>query len=128
MSEVNMFETGTRLNILFQTNKGLVGISDLWKAPLTQLNTVCVNLHKELQEAEVISFIEKPTKKTSTDQLKFDIAKYILDKRLAENELAAEAAKINERKRRLDDLIIEKRGELDKQRTLEDLEKERASL
>lgn len=128
MENVNMFELGTRMNLVFQTVKGTCSISDLWKLPLETLDKIAVSLNKELKESETVSFLETTTKKSTVTQLKFDIVRYIMDKRLTEKAVAEESSKIKKEMSRLSSLIQEKSMEEDRQKPIAELQKKFQAL
>ncbi len=89
---MSMFEKASRAKLRFSSGKGLVSVEDLWDLPMTQLDRLAIALRKELRElGEADSFIEAPKRGIEELQLKFDLAKYVIEVRLAEN--AAEKKK-----------------------------------
>lgn len=91
-----MFEKATRLKLRFETKThGVLLAEDLWDLPIKALDSLAVGLKRGL-ETDTTSFIneKKPDEKV---QLGFDIAKHIIDVRLAElaaaNDARTKAAK-----------------------------------
>ena len=87
-----MFEKASRQNLMFETTKGTLNVTDLWRLPLTSNKIGVVNLydiakalHVKLRDDVQISFVD--TDKTvveSEDSLRFEIVKHIINVRLAE--------------------------------------------
>lgn len=108
-----MFEQATRQKLRFETPKGLLTVEDLWDLPLTSLrganlNDVAKALNRELKAAADEDFVNRTVKADTTTQLAFDVAKHIIDVRLAENEAARSEADRKQKKERLLELIAQK--------------------
>lgn len=129
----NIFEKGTRDNVKFSTSKGNVGIPDLW----TYNEITLANLGKSLK-AELKPLVEeddefsitpaKTSKEAEVLKLKIAIVKHILEVKISEKRAKNEAHALESRKQELRELIAIKKGEADKGKALEDLEKELAEL
>jgi hypothetical protein len=126
---MNIFEQASRLGLRFKTSKGSCSVEDLWGLPLTSkvgapnLDEITVGLHNELTKAPgKVSFVNAAaTGVTAELQLKFDIAKHILDTLVAERDREADAKQRKETKQRLLALIDEKKDEALRGKPLEDL-------
>lgn len=101
-----MFEKAARMKLRFATTIGYLSVEDLWELPLKNLDAVAVGLHQELKNDNT-SFIseEKPD---LTMQLRFDIAKHIIDVRLAEQRARAEARDKAARKQQILGILARK--------------------
>ena len=70
-------------------------MEDLWDLPLSSatgrgcLDAIAKELSKALKNDDNFSFVEKVVKPEEETQLKFEIVKYIIAIRLAENEAVA---------------------------------------
>lgn len=128
MSEMSaLFERASRLKVRFETAKGNLTVEDLWDLPLTSrngnnLDEIAKELHRKVKEsAEIESFVKKAVKKDTVTLLKFEVVKYIIDVRLAEEE-AAEKRKANaDRKAKLLALVAQKENESDLSKSREEL-------
>lgn len=113
----SIFEQASRQKLCFTTTKGLISVDDLWDLPL-QSNTGKINLddlakavNANLRESEVESFVAKNTKSSTTDRLRLDILKRVIEVRVADKEAAANQRENAERKRVLLEALAEKRVE-----------------
>ena len=123
-----MFESATRLKVRFETTKGMITVEDLWDIPLTSrttgfsLDDVAKNLNKQVKESGEESFVVKKSTNNETLELKFEIVKYIINKRLEEKEtLNRELIKATEKEKLLK-LLSEKKDENLKSKTVEEIE------
>jgi hypothetical protein len=111
-----IFEQAARLKIRFETQKGLLSAEDLWDLPLTSakganLDDIARGLYALLRSDNNVSFVNPGQKSDPTAQLRFDIAKHIIDVRIAENAAAATASANHDKKQRLLGIIAEKEGQ-----------------
>ena len=123
-----MFESATRFKVRFETTKGMITVEDLWDIPLTSrttgfsLDDVAKNLNKQVKESGEESFVVKKSTNNETLELKFEIVKYIIKKRLEEKEtLNKELIKATEKEKLLK-LLSEKKDENLKSKTVEEIE------
>ncbi len=117
-----MFEQATRLRLRFDTVKGSVSTEDLWTLSLANLDKVAVELHKQLRESnEAVSFVTPVSKKDNELQLKFDIAKHIIDVRVAERDAARVAAERSVKKQQLLEVLSRKQNAELENKTTEEL-------
>lgn len=102
----NIFEKAVRQKLRFNSSKGLISAEDLWDLPLTSntgkpnLDAIAIELDQELKTQNV-SFVSDVTPRNTLTQLKFDIVKYVIDTKKAENAEAAAAADRKAQKQRL---------------------------
>lgn len=131
---MDIFEKAARQKLRFDTAKGLLSAEDLWDLPLsspahrTNLNDIAVDLHRRLQDAAPISFVETVEATDNGNQLRFDLVKHVIDVRMAENKARADAAAKSERKQRILGLLVEKEDADLKGKSKEELEALLASL
>ena len=123
-----MFEQASRLKLRISTNKGLITVEDLWDLGIVTLDKLAVKLYKELQESNRDSFIEQTVKKDEVLQLQFDVVKHILDVKVSESNEKKKQLAIKAQKDKLLELIQEKKESELKSLSVEDLEKQLASL
>ena len=128
--EDKVFEKGTRLNVQFNTHKGLLPIQDMWQLPLTKLDEIAVKLDEGLQKGGKKSFRKNPksSAEDSLNQLKLDIILKIIEIRELEAEEQKEANTRAEKKAVLKALIDKKKTESLEGKSLEELEAELAKL
>lgn len=124
-----MFEKATRMKLRFDTPQGRLSVEDLWDLPLSahvgkaNLDTIAVQLHRQLQESNLTSFVHKDKTLDETVQLKFDVVKHIIDVRLAEIEKAENVRLARQKKDRILAIIAQKQDEQLAQSSIAELEK-----
>jgi len=128
-----MFKEATKQKLRFSTINGLISVEDVWDLPLTSekkasLDSLAKSLNKELKNSEEESFVETPSKKNATLQLKFDVVKAIIKDRLEEREARKDAAERKRRKELLGDIILKKENAALEGKSIEDLRKEMEAL
>ena len=77
------FEKASRMGLTVQTSYGMADMTALWDCELDELNRVAVRLHKEIEEAGSMNFLNKSSVPTKT-KLSFEIVKYMIETRLEE--------------------------------------------
>ena len=102
---MNIFEQASKRSLRFNTAVGILSTEDLWNLVLTDLDTLAVSLKKTVDDTSVLSFINT-TKKTNTDLiLRFEIAKRIIEVRLAAQVKAANAKARKEERAKIMEII-----------------------
>ena len=123
-----MFEKASRLKLRFRVAAGLITTEDLWTLKLEVLDSLAVNLNKEIDSTPEISFIRKKavSKESELNKLRFEIVKRVIEVKLAEEE-SAEMAKLQKAKNsRLDEIIARKEEAALENMSIEDLKKLRS--
>lgn len=139
MTNTNRIAEGTRKKVRYKVeNKdktkpsGFWSIEELWDADLESLNKLTVDLYVQLQSSTQITFLKKPNPNDALTQLKFDIAKYILETRVEEEEAAKERAKTRaeklQRAQNIQRMVYEKENQELASRATEELKAELATL
>lgn len=124
-----MFEKASRLKLRFDTTKGQVTAEDLWDLPLTStvgkanLDDVARALHKQLKSGDDVSFVDTAKKSDSIVQLKFDLVKYVIEVKLAENAARNQAAAAADKKQRIMQILAERQDDSLKTASDDDLKK-----
>jgi hypothetical protein len=125
-----MFEKIVRMKARFDSPQGQLTAEDLFDIPLissnknkANLDDIARNLSKQVKEAETESFVFKPPKADETTALKFELVKYIISVRLAENAAAKVARDNREKKQQLLELISHKENEQLAGQSIDDLRK-----
>ena len=123
-----MFEQASKLQLRFDSIRGLISTEDLWRIPLQSNNgfdidTIAKDIRRELKENEDESFIVKNTDTNSVLELQFVIIKHIIKVRLMEI-ANNEQKEINRTKRTKLDSIIERKKDVEfESMSIEELEK-----
>jgi len=128
MTEQNLFEQASRLKLRYQTTKGLVSTEDLWDLPLTSLNEVAKSLNKQVKEAGEESFIEIKSTANEKLELSFEIVKYVIKVKLAEQKADKLAKENATKKQQLLELLHQKKNEQLSQLSVDEIEKMLADL
>lgn len=112
-------------DMLFLTN---VDKDALWDLPLIQLDNIAIALNKKLQESKTESFIKTRTKDTTELELKFNIAKHIIDVKLQEQEDRLLESEKKAKRQKILDLMAKKQDAELEGKSLEELAKELEAL
>lgn len=129
-----MFEKASKLKLRFESNKGLLSVEDLWDLPLTSttgkanLDDVARAVHRQMKSDDAISFVNASQKTDEVTQLKMDIVKHVIAAKMAENELAAKARDIREKKQLIMEIMARKQNEALANSSMDDLQKMLDSL
>lgn len=120
-----MFEAASRLKLRFDSKVGQLSVEDLWDLPLTSatkanLDAIAVDLNRQLKGTEE-SFVSTGTK-NAVLELKFEVVKYIITTRVAENQAKLDERARAERKSQIATLIEQKKAEGLASLSLEELE------
>lgn len=129
--KVNIFEQASRLKLRFTTPVGELSAEQLWDLPLTgtrSLDAVAVSLNDQLNKSEVKSFVSSTSTADKLVQLRFDIAKYIIEVRKEEKQAAADKAENASKRKLLKEAIAAKQNEQLLSGDLAALEKKLAEL
>lgn len=128
-----MFETALRKKIRFGTVKGLATIEDIWQAPLTSrddynLDVITKKVAKDLKDSESESFVKPVTSGNSILSLKLELLKHVIKVKLEEEKEKEDKVEKQARKARILDIMARKQDQELEGKSLEDLQKELASL
>lgn len=124
----NLFEQASRLKLRFDTTKGLLTTEDLWDLPLkavrkeANLDDLAKALYKEVKEAEEPSFVEDKSPASEKLDLMFELVKYIINVKKAEEAARKQEAAKAESRQEILELIHEKKKEARKNLSIEELE------
>ena len=121
------FMKASRMKLRFKSSRGLLSVEDVWDLPLTSAKGACldalaITLNRQIKDSEEKSFVTKRTAASEELTLAFDIVKYVIDVRLAENEAAKKAADRNPRNQRIMEIIHSKQDESLRAKSVEELE------
>lgn len=122
-----MFEKASRQKLRFDTSVGQITTEDLWALPLTSatgktnLDDIARGLHKQLKNGDDVSFVDVAKKSDAVAQLKFDIVKYVIETRLAENEAKSQASAKADKKQRILQIVSEREDDALRSASVDDL-------
>lgn len=129
-----MFEEASRSKIRFETDKGLVTVEDLWDIPLEapngelSLDTLAINIDRQLKTASSESFVRKGSRKNRVLELCFNIVKHIIEVKLQERDSATKKAVSKTRIEEISRIISRKKDAELENKSIEDLEKMSSDL
>lgn len=130
---MNIFEEASRKAFRFTSAAGLLTVEQLWTLPLTAKSTVDLDhvarsANEQLNAAQEESFVKPQVIGNTELTTKLEIVKYIIAVRQEENKAKTDAVAKAEQKRRLLEVLHEKKqGEL-QNLTVEEIEKQIAAL
>lgn len=110
------FELASRLNVMYDTPRGTLTVSDLWKLPLQSdsgwpnLDDIAKGLNSKIL-ARSESFVGIKKASDERDTVALDVVKRVIEWRLEQNKNATEAAQKAETKRQLLEALAKKRTE-----------------
>lgn len=129
---MNIFERAARMSLRFDSPVGFLTVEDLFSLPLesktkVNLNSIAIEVHKKLKESADVSFVH-PTVANTTDELRLEILKHIIESKIADKDRAVKAAETRSKLAELDNAIAQKKQAMLQDASLEDLEKQREAL
>jgi len=132
---MSIFEQASQQKIRFETTQGPLSVEDLWDLPLTtnrpnrvDLDTLAVNLNKQIQDAGTTSFVKKATRPNEILKLKFDIVLRVIEVRQVAEEAAETLRANSEKKQQILEIIHRKQNEALEGKSEEELRELVASL
>jgi hypothetical protein len=125
---MDIFKRGTKENLMFSTNKGLISIHDLWHMPLTSkngfdLDTVWKSIKSEVTTVQEESLIVNPSPTNTIEKLKLNIVTEIITDRLAERDAATTRLDKSDKKAKLLAALAEQENNELKSKSSEDIRK-----
>lgn len=123
-----MFEKASRTKLRFATSRGRILTEDLWDLPLPELDQIAIVLHGQIKTDEPVSFIRETVAEDEAPKLAFDIAKHIIDVRLAEIEEARNQDAKKAKKQQLLSILARKKNDGLEELSEEEIEKMIAEL
>lgn len=122
-AQFNQLAAGADMLFLTNVDKTHYGI-----VTLIQLDNIAIALNKKLQESKTESFIKTRTKDTTELELKFNIAKHIIDVKLQEQEDRLLESEKKAKRQKILDLMAKKQDAELEGKSLEELAKELEAL
>lgn len=116
------FKLASQQKLRFQTNKGLLSVEQLWDLSLEDLDTLAISLETEHKESGKKSFLVKTSAKNKITKLRFDVVLDVLNTKVEEIQAAQEATEIKEHNKKIIALIAEKKDEVLKGKSINQLE------
>ena len=124
----NNFIKASRQKLRFKVGNGNVSAEDLWDLTLEQLDLLAIAYDKELKDQTGTSFIKPKVNRTAPVQLKFDVVKYVIETKLAENEARRVRSEKLAKRSQILELMAKKELSSLKSKSLDELQKELDAL
>lgn len=123
-----MYKQATRINLQFETEKGILNVQQLWTLGTTSLSKAVKAINKKLKEQDKdddeLSFLgNTASSKNKEDVLRFEILKDIYLTKKQEVEEAAALLSKKENNQKILELISRKKDTALEQMSVEELEK-----
>jgi len=127
----NIYKTGAKLKLRFETSKGQLTIEQLFDLPLisktkVSLNDVAVTISDSI--TKVKDFVGVETSSNKIAELKLEIVKDIIETKKRENEIKANKAKTSEEIAKLENILAMKKAEEIAKLSAEEIEKKLSAL
>jgi hypothetical protein len=106
-----MFKQASKVKLRFKTSVGALTTEDLWELPLEVLDSLAIELNKDLKDTEQVSFITDKPRTNATKELQFSILKEIINDKLLQKAEALERQANRVRKTQLIEALEAKRQE-----------------
>ena len=103
-----LFEKAVRNKLRFKTSKGVVTSECLWDMKLTDLDMLAQSLREEVKQSKTKSFLDTPSVKDTSTQLRFEIVKHVITVLLEEKAQAVQAGANRAEKQKLLKILDEK--------------------
>lgn len=127
--EKNLFEAASKTKLRFSSNKGMITSEDLWDLSLADLDEIARETYKRVRDdMDHVSFVRPASKVDSTDLLRLDILKRVIEVKMEERDAAEKTVLQNAKKQRILNIMAEKEDENLKGASLEDLRQMLAEL
>lgn len=131
---MNIFEKAARVELRFESSRGLLTTEQLWHLPLQSKSLFDLDTIAKAANAKLKSFAEEsfvtPTETPGKEfaELSLEIVKYIIAVKMAEAAEAKQASKKSQVRQEILSVIAEKQQEALKSMTIEELNKQLDAL
>lgn len=119
---LEIYRAASQQKLRIQTKRGLLSVEQLWDLPLDELDALAVSLEQEHKESGKKSFLAKKSEKDKIAKLKFDIVLDVLTTKVEEAQAASDAKDKKEHNEKILRLIMEKKDEALKGKSIKQLE------
>lgn len=106
-----MFEKALKQKLRFDTSKGQVSTEDLWDLSLTKLDEIAKAVNRQIKDSQEESFIETKTKKSTEDELKLEVLKFVIADKIASRDASKARAEKQAKIAQLKQLMVAKQNE-----------------
>lgn len=117
-----MYKEAAKQKLRVPTSKGNLSVEQLWDLSLADLDTLAVSLDEGYKSSKGKSFLDTRTTKDKGLKLQFDIVLDILQSKVEDNNAIKDAREIKEHNQKILGLIVEKKDEALKGKSVKELE------
>lgn len=107
----DVFVAATRQKLRFPSNRGNVGVEDLWDLSLDELDTIAKGINKQAKDSTEESFVKKVTVADKKLTARLDVVVFIINTKLEEEEKRKTAAERRAKRNQLLELISQKEND-----------------
>lgn len=132
---MNHFEYATRYKLRFPSAQGNLTVEQLWELPLitknssrASLDAVASAIYRTLKSADEVSFVKRQSDADEASEVALEVVKHIIQVRQTESKAAEQHLANVAKKAKLRALIEEKKDTDLGAKSIEELEKELASI
>lgn len=118
---MNIFEQASKERLRFPTNMGTLTVEDLWHMKLKDLDDLAMSYKKDLSESSEESFLTKSKLEDKTMKLRFEIAKSVIESRVADLDKSEKAEAKRLKNAKIMELIVAKQDDELKESSIEEL-------
>lgn len=119
-----LFVIAARKKFRFQSAKGFLTVEDLWDLSLAALDRIAVDLDEKITKLGRKSFIGRKTESDTEVTQQLDVVKFVIETKMAENELAKVRADKLAQKAFLTGLLEKKKTEQLEGLSVEEIQKQ----
>jgi hypothetical protein len=118
----DLFKKASKKKLRFSTSKGSLSAEQLWDLTISELDSLAVAQEDKVEESPNRSFVFERSAANVDEKLRFDILFDILQTKVKSQEAASQAANTRATNQKIINLIAEKKDDVLKGKTLEELE------
>lgn len=119
---MNIFQKASKIKLRFAVRKGYVTVEDLWDLSLEDLDEIAIEVNQKVKESREESFIKKQSRASTTDLLRLEILKSIINYKMEESEKKMLAKQRQEELSLLQSMIADKKIEEMKSLSTEEIQ------
>lgn len=95
------FKEAVKIKLRVMTPVGMLSVEELWDLPLSQLDTIAVDLENKYKESGKKSFLVSKSRKDKDIKLAFDIVLEILEDKVEQRDIAIKASTVKEHNQKI---------------------------
>lgn len=127
MAELNIFEYAVRNKLRFPF-RGMIGVEDLWDLRVEDLDKIFKLLNLQVKQQQEESLLGEKSKEDAVLDIQIQIVRYIVKVKLEEREAREKAFAKIEQKQKIMSILANKKDEVLRNRSIDELEQMLADL